>query len=137
MEQSTNNDKTLTNEIREISNEDSLREIDLNAVGDEFFLVSPRDDQPSNQIYTIDDNQTMMITNLDDIIVDNEDFVNGSQRRPIQEDILYEVEHENSFTDHSQNTSIVNPIDEQVCSLEQIIEIDHYLFFTLDNNDQI
>ena len=52
-----------------------------------------------------------MITNLDDIFIENDDdenqYLNGSYRRPIQEDILYEVEHENSLSDHSQNTSSI------------------------------
>jgi hypothetical protein len=142
-----------SSEIREISNENVLREIDINAVGDEFFLFSPRDstdDEPStketieipsplsNRIFTME-NQNMndpfdfdnhnnsssiMITNLDDILIDDDDddrddyspnrHLNTNYRRPIQEDILYEVEHENSFSDHSQNTSSIIATDDKV-----------------------
>jgi hypothetical protein len=57
-----------------------------------------------------------MITNLDDIIIDDDEnhYLNTNYRRPIQEDILYEVEHENSFSDHSQNTSSIIPTDDKV-----------------------
>jgi hypothetical protein len=139
-----------SSEIREISNEEVLREIDINAVGDEFFLFSPRDstdDEPSNKelidsptqsskrIFTMDDKtlhdpfdfdnniSSIMITNLDDILIDDDDddnnyspnrLSNGNYRRPIQEDILYEVEHENSFSDHSQNTSSIITTDDKV-----------------------
>ncbi|CAF2399841.1 unnamed protein product [Rotaria sp. Silwood2] len=169
-------------ELREIENDEILLEVDLNGVGDEFFLFSPRnttDDEPSSsisddkheqefeqmihtkqmskRIYTkenktdddddsalFDDfycastveafgfktnnnnnnnnnNSSMMITNLDDILTDDYDIddddeqnhlkdtstylLNTNFRRPIQEDILYEVEHENSFSDNSQHTS--------------------------------
>ena len=40
--------KTFSVELREISNDADLREIDLNAVGDEFFLFSPRDGPKAN-----------------------------------------------------------------------------------------
>ncbi|CAF4588523.1 unnamed protein product [Rotaria sp. Silwood2] len=52
-------------------------------------------------------NTSIMITNLDDILIDdnentNNNFLNTTNcRRPIQGDILYEVEHENSFSDHT------------------------------------
>ncbi len=128
-------------EIREIPNDEILREIDINAVGDEFFLFSPRNDETLNSIndkkeiienskhrfFTMEDknlndpfdfdsnNSTIMITNLDDILIDDNNnndyssnnFLNINYRRPIQEDILYEVEHENSYSDHSQKSSII------------------------------
>ncbi|CAF3725054.1 unnamed protein product [Rotaria sp. Silwood1] len=157
---SNKNDST---NIREISNDEILREVDINAVGDEFFLFSPHNttdnesinilntkqhehienilSTTSNRIFTFDDktsnihnnnnfhyslsnnpfdfdnnnitnnnnNSSIMITNLDDIIIDNNEnnILHTNYRRPIQEDILYEVEHENSFSDHSQNTSSI------------------------------
>ncbi len=168
-------------ELREISNDKILHEIDINNVNDEFFLFSPRnttDDellssrsdntheeefqqfespiQTSKHLYTMENknlnldddftssddfhysstadpfgynnnnnNSSIMITNLDDILVydddedDNDDddpnhlkdsstyLLNTNYRRPIQEDILYEVEHENSYSDHSQKSSII------------------------------
>ena len=163
--------------LREISNDEDLREIDLNAVGDEFFLFSPRQttdedfstsitdskseqdsdplgspSQTSKRVFTMDthlsnvfddfhcssskdpfgfeqthsntNSSSLMITNLDDIFMNEEDdqellnatdqFFNRNYRRPIQEDVLYEVEHENSFSDNSQNTSSIVPTDEQV-----------------------
>ncbi|CAF3435036.1 unnamed protein product, partial [Rotaria sp. Silwood2] len=161
--------------IREISNDESLREVDINAVGDEFFLFSPHhttDDesinllnnnnnnntkqyehienfiQISNRIFTMEDktlnilndfhysssndpfcfdnnnnnnnNTSIMITNLDDILIDdnentNNNFLNTTNcRRPIQGDILYEVEHENSFSDHSKNTSSIIATNDQI-----------------------
>ena len=143
---------SIQNELREIPNENILHEVDINAVGDEFFLFSPRDstdDEPSSKeltesskrIFNMEDKQqqqqqlsdpldfdnqtsSMMITNLDDMLIDDDDdddenysfdrFSNGNYRRPIQEDILYEVEHENSFSDHSQNTSSIIVTDDQV-----------------------
>lgn len=152
-------------DIREIPNDQGLREIDLNAVGDEFFLFSPRnttDDEPLNsinnnhnhnnhddddddneiienpskRIFTMEENiltepfdfhanhSSLMITNLDDILInDNEEnndihdssnLLNAHYHRPIQEDILYEVEHENSLSDHSHNTSAIIPTDHNV-----------------------
>ena len=76
-------------------------------------------------------NSSIMITNLDDVLMDednsnnNDDdneirddasnyLLNTNYRRPIQEDILYEVEHENSFSDHSQNTSSIAAAHERV-----------------------
>lgn len=162
---------TPQRELREISNDQLLHEVDFNGVNDEFFLFSPgnnNDDQSvhsisdeqqdsiesplqsSKRIYTVENqifnddlglmdefhcsstvdpfgsnhnnnNSTMMITNLDDILIDDDDddeelkdpstyLLNSNYRRPIQEDILYEVEHENSYSDHSQNaSSIVMP----------------------------
>ena len=58
-------------------------------------------------------NSATMITNLDDLLIEDEDdddddqhlskdLLNSNYRRPIQEDILYEVEHENSLSEHSQ-----------------------------------
>lgn len=140
---------SIQNELREIPNDEILREVDINAVGDEFFLFSPREstdaepsrnettDQTSKRIFNMEekhivepfdfDSQTssMMITNLDDILIDDDDdenggnypsdrFSNSNYRRPIQEDILYEVEHENSYSDHSQNTSSIIVTDDQV-----------------------
>ncbi|CAF4737167.1 unnamed protein product [Rotaria socialis] len=155
--------------IREISNDEILREVDINAVGDEFFLFSPHNsaenellnspndekqneniqilNQQSNRIFAMEDkttnmhnsflysssndpfdfdddyddddnnnnnNSSIMITNLDDILIDDNEngdstnqFLGTNYRRPIQEDILYEVEHENSLSDHSQNTSSI------------------------------
>ncbi len=156
--------QTPSSEIREISNDEILREVDINAVGDEFFLFSPHDTpdnaasnsldntnkqietnesptQTSKRIFTMEDktsnnihdfhfsssndpfgfddnnnNSSVMITNLDDIIIDDDEnhYLNTNYRRPIQEDILYEVEHENSFSDHSQNTSSIIPTDDKV-----------------------
>ena len=84
-------------------------------------------------------NSSIMITDLDDVLMDednddNENRDNGSfdasnyllninYRRPIQEDILYEVEHENSFSDHSQNTSSIAAAHERVS---------HCFFFVID-----
>jgi hypothetical protein len=75
-------------------------------------------------------NSSIMITNLDDILIDDDDdddgndlkdkstyLLNTNYRRPIQEDILYEVEHENSFSDHSQNTSSIIIADDNNVSL--------------------
>ena len=139
-----------SSQLREIPNDEILREVDINAVGDEFFLFSPRDsttddepssgeilDQTSKRIFTMEEKtadddsdnnySSMMITNLDDILLDDDDeeenssserMLNASNaRRPIQEDILYEVEHENSLSDHSQNTSSIVITDEKVHSL--------------------
>lgn len=136
---------TIPNQLREISNDESLREVDINAVGDEFFLFSPRDstdDEPSSKeildstgkrIFTMEEklfddpsdsennHSLIMITNLDDILIDDDEehssserFLNGNVRRPIQEDVLYEVEHENSLSDHSQNTSSIVMTDDKV-----------------------
>ncbi|CAF0782207.1 unnamed protein product [Adineta ricciae] len=74
-------------------------------------------------------NSSLMITNLDDILIDDDEdgdnndqnrlddspnyLSNGNFRRPIQEDILYEVEHENSLSDHSQNTSSAIATDDK------------------------
>ncbi|CAF1582382.1 unnamed protein product [Adineta steineri] len=157
-----------SSEIREISNDEILREIDINAVGDEFFLFSPRnstDNEASNFLHHDDDNNnnnslqieqiesptqtskrifsmedktsnnfhisssndpfgfddnnnninhsSTMITNLDDISNDDNNS-NTNYRRPIQEDILYEVEHENSLSDHSQNTSSFIAADDKI-----------------------
>jgi hypothetical protein len=165
-----------SNELREISNDKILHQVDINGVNDEFFLISPRntiddefnssisDDkqeqiespiQTSTRLYTrenqtindefslTDDfhcsstvdpfgfnnnNTSIMITNLDDILIDDDDddddgehlkdsstyLLNTNYRRPIQEDILYEVEHENSYSDHSQNTSSIPIADDNV-----------------------
>lgn len=146
--------------VREISNDEILHEIDINAVGDEFFLISPHnstdneslnilnDDikhenlQITNRIFSIEDKSAninnkfhystsndpfdfdnynnhsgIMITNLDDILIDDNQtnsFSNGNYRRPIQEDILYEVEHENSFSDNSQNASSIIAANDNV-----------------------
>jgi hypothetical protein len=74
-------------------------------------------------------NSSIMITNLDDILIDDDDdddddplhlkdsstyLLNTKYRRPIQEDILYEVEHENSYSDHSQATSSIIIADDNV-----------------------
>lgn len=74
-------------------------------------------------------NSSIMITNLDDLLIDDDDdddddlndlkdsskyLLNTNYRRPIQEDILYEVEHENSYSDHSQNTSSIIIADDNV-----------------------
>ncbi len=170
-------------ELREISNDKILHEVDINSINDEFFLCSPRnitDDEPSSSIsddkheqefeqiesprqtskriytmenknfnlnddFTLNDefhcsstvdpfgfnnnNSSIMITNLDDILIDDDDddddeqhhlkdssnfLLNTNYRRPIQEDILYEVEHENSYSDHSQNTSSIIIADDNV-----------------------
>ncbi len=166
-------------DLREISNEQILPQVNLSNAQDEFFLFSPRntiDDEPSSSISdekhesiespsqtskhlqpTEDDQATLtdefycsstvdpfgyssnyhtttsnMITNLDDILIDEDEeeeeeqqhqskdssnfLLNTNYRRPIQEDILYEVEHENSFSDHSQNTSSVLLADDHVSS---------------------
>jgi hypothetical protein len=161
--------QTDSSEIREISNDENLHEVDINAVGDEFFLCSPRttndDDEPSNlinndqpiesptqtskRIFTMDDknsnhftdfhfsssndpfgfdhntNSSLMITNLDDLLINEDDENNRYQRRPIQEDILYEVEHENSFSDHSQNASSIIAADDKVNLCSYLINIPH------------
>jgi len=171
--------KTSNVELREISDDENLREIDFNAVGDEFFLFSPRDEdssvsitetqsdpvsispsRTSNRIFTMENQQldfhysssndpfgsdgttmnnqtetTMMITNLDDIFMnedDDQELLQTSEerfqrnyRRPIQEEILYEVEHENSFSDQSQNTSSIVPTDHQQYEREQQTNIDY------------
>lgn len=178
-------------ELRELSHDEILHGVDLNGVGDEFFLFSPRnttDDEPSSSLsddrheqeleqilnptqiaqsiytkenktdddFTLSDefhcsttadpfdfkskNSSIMITNLDDMLADDDDDINNddddddddedddqnlfkdkstyllntSYRRPIQEDILYEVEHENSFSDHSQYTSSMVMADDNV-----------------------
>jgi hypothetical protein len=162
-------------ELREISNDEILHEVDMNGVGDEFILFSPRntnDDEPSSSIsddkpeqefesptqtskhiYTIENTNvntnsdltlsddfhysstvdpfgynnntsSMMITDLDDLLLDDDEqiqfkdpsnyLLNTNYRRPIQEDILYEVEHENSYSDHSQNTSSIILVDDNV-----------------------
>ncbi|CAF1928688.1 unnamed protein product [Rotaria magnacalcarata] len=162
----TGSNQTESLNIREILNDEILHEVDINAVGDEFFLFSPHNraenellnspnnekqneniqilNQHSNRIFAMEDkttnmhnnflysssndpfdfdddddnnnnnNSSIMITNLDDILIDdneNDDstnqFLTTNYRRPIQEDILYEVEHENSLSDHSQNTSLI------------------------------
>jgi hypothetical protein len=152
---------SIDNELREICNDEDLREIDLNAVGDEFFLFSPRpsnDDelqenilhelvsdsesdsrasptQTANRIFTMEHGEfddfhvssssdpfgfdrptSVMVTDLDDfysndqeLLLSSDSFSNRSHRRPIQEDILYEVEHENSLSEHSQNASLIVP----------------------------
>ena len=75
-------------------------------------------------------NSSIMVTNLDDILIDDYDDENEQQhlkdssnyltnmncRRPIQEDILYEVEHENSLSEHSQHTSSIAVSDDNVRS---------------------
>ncbi|CAF0889965.1 unnamed protein product, partial [Didymodactylos carnosus] len=168
--------QTSTSGLREIPNDEILREVDLNDinnVGDEFFLFSPRneneDDNSSkevnisaipnvnnnnnsmhnqnNRLYAFipsdDDNKNnnnhedlfptdtnesdfhysttrdpfgfgcTTITNLDDIIDDNHDVTMiKNYRRPLQEDILYEVENENSHSDHSPNTTSVIALDD-------------------------
>jgi hypothetical protein len=167
---------TPTRDIREIAHEDLLQRIDMNDVGDEFFLISPRhnikdDDELSSSIsddkheqelqqlvrsdriyprehpqetslftddpFELKNSSTIMITDLDDILDDDHDaspskdsddyLLNTNYRRPIQEDILYEVEHENSFSDHSQNTSSV-PVAENIvrifCLSRDISKID-------------
>lgn len=147
-------------ELREIPNDEILREVDINSVGDEFFLFSPRDstdDEPSSRetiespnqtskrIFTLEESNvydpfdfdnhmsSMMITNLDDLSIDDDDDENlssersrnGNYRRPIQEDILYEVEHENSFSDHSQNTSSIIVTEDKV-SLPSVSIAGHF-----------
>ncbi len=82
------------------------------------------DDKTLHDPFDFDNNiSSIMITNLDDILIDDDDddnnyspnrLSNGNYRRPIQEDILYEVEHENSFSDHSQNTSSIIITDDKV-----------------------
>jgi len=166
----TANNQIESSEIREIPNDEILREIDINAVGDEFFLFSPRnttDDEPLNsiddnkilfesptqtskRIFTMEEEQTLndsfdfdnnnnhssiMITNLDDILIDDNEnnyssnnFLNIKYRRPIQEDILYEVEHENSFSDNSQNTSSIIATDDKVNLYFRSIQIYIYIF---------
>ncbi|CAF3569819.1 unnamed protein product [Rotaria sordida] len=196
-------------ELREIENDEILHEVDLNGVGDEFFLFSPRnttDDEPSSsvsddkhekefeqvthskqmskRIYTkenktdeddstalFDDfhcsstvdafgfktnnnnnnnnnnNSSIMITNLDDLLMDDYDadddehnhlkdsstyLLNASFRRPIQEDILYEVEHENSFSDNSQHTTSVIIADDNTS-----IKIDSNLDFLMSTEEPI
>jgi hypothetical protein len=160
-----------SSEIREIPNGDILREIDINAVGDEFFLFSPRDstdDEPStkeiiesqnqlsrrifamedknlNDPFDFDNNNnnssSIMITNLDDILIDDDDddsdyspnrILNSNYRRPIQEDILYEVEHENSFSDHSQNTSSITATDDKVHLDLNFVFFRHLFLFFID-----
>ena len=71
-------------------------------------------------------NSSIMITDLDDLLIDDELdakpqektpsnlLLNANYRRPIQEDILYEVEHENSYSEHSPNNSIVIPVEDNV-----------------------
>ncbi|CAF0981224.1 unnamed protein product [Adineta ricciae] len=171
-----------SSDVREIFDDEILREIDLNAVGDEFFLFSPRDtvnnqsssndnhriqqvESPthtSKRIFTMEDNNhssngfhlsstnnpfgydddnnnnnqsSIMITNLDDILIENDDdenqYLNGSYRRPIQEDILYEVEHENSLSDHSQNTSSIIAANDDKVSNKCDANID---YLTLADN---
>ena len=90
---------------------------------DEFHCSSTVDPFGSNHN---NNNSSMMITNLDDILIDDDDdedeelkdpsnyLLNTNYRRPIQEDILYEVEHENSYSDHSQNTSSIVMPDNNV-----------------------
>ena len=91
---------------------------------DDFHYSSTQDPFGYNNN---NNNTSIMITNLDDILIDDDDdddddidqdknssnyLLNINHRRPIQEDILYEVEHENSYSDHSQNTSsIILPED--------------------------
>ncbi|CAF2179940.1 unnamed protein product [Rotaria magnacalcarata] len=166
-----------TIELREVENDEILHQTDINGVGDEFYLFSPRnitDDEPSssmsddkqdqefeqlfnskqmpthlysNENQTMDDvsfsdefhcsstvdpfgykhnNKSTMITNLDDLSADYDNsgedddddegndlrdkstyLLNTNYRRPIQEDILYEVEHENSYSDNSQHTTSI------------------------------
>jgi hypothetical protein len=171
--------QTESSEIREISNDENLHEVDITAVGDEFFLCSPRDTnddelsnsmntnntqidsptQTSKRIFTMDDktnsnnytdfhfsssndpfgfdqnnNSSIMITNLDDLLIDDGDdentrFLNMNHRRPIQEDILYEVEHENSFSDHSQNTSSIIATDDKVNLYSYLINMHTYFYY--------
>ena len=177
--------RTPLPELREISNDQLLHEVDFNGVNDEFFLFSPGDTpddqlthsmtddtpesiesplQTSNRIYSVENqlfndelglmddfhcsstvdpfgtnqnnnNSSMMITNLDDILIDDDDdddegqhlkdrssyLLNTNYRRPIQEDILYEVEHENSYSDHSQNTSSIVIADNNVSIFSCIV----------------
>ena len=85
-------------------------------------------------------NSSTMVTNLDDILIDDYDddddekeqqhlkdssnyLTNTNYRRPIQEDILYEVEHENSLSDHSQNTSSI------VIAGDNVRSVFFFLFF--------
>ena len=72
----------------------------------------------STDPFDFDTNTTsIMITNLDDILNNDNStnhFSNTNYRRPIHEDILYEVEHENSCSDHSQNTSSMMVTNDQV-----------------------
>ncbi|CAF1338541.1 unnamed protein product [Adineta steineri] len=169
-------------ELREIANEEILHEVDVNGIGDEFFLFSPHnttDDEPSSSLsddkheqeliqiespiqtsknlYKMNEknsnlsddddlrlseefqnlkdlnsfgfnnsnnnNSSLMITDLDDLLNEDDDddhlkdspnyLSNSNYRRPIQEDILYEVEHENSYSDHSQNTSSIITADDK------------------------
>ncbi|CAF1156252.1 unnamed protein product [Rotaria sordida] len=190
--------------IREIFNDEILREVDINAVGDEFFLFSPHGTtnnqsinslnnnnndkqyehnenfiQISNRIFTIEDktldihndfhysssndpfgfdnnnnnnninnnNTSIMITNLDDILIDDNDNTNNNflntinYRRPIQEDILYEVEHENSFSDHSQNTSSIIATNDQTSikfdvSMDYLTSTDNSIINNISNENE-
>lgn len=69
----------------------------------------------------------VMITNLDDLLIDGQDdqeendlkhsssfLLDNKFRRPIQEDILYEVEHENSLSETSQHAPSIIKLDEMV-----------------------
>jgi hypothetical protein len=92
-------------------------------LNDDFHCSSTVDPFGSNNN---NNNSSIMITNLDDILIDDDDddgqhlkdpsnyLLNANYRRPIQEDILYEVEHENSYSDHSQNTSSILIADDNV-----------------------
>ncbi|UJR36375.1 hypothetical protein I4U23_029099 [Adineta vaga] len=189
-------------DLRVISDEEILHEVDMNGAGDEFFLFSPQnttDDEPSsslsddkhdqdfeqlenlaqtstnifamenNNLNLMDDfvindemqspssldpfgfnhnnnNSSLMITNLDDILIDDDDddnqnrsknspdyLSNNNYRRPIQEDILYEVEHENSYSDHSQNTSSIIATDDKA-SIKKDPNLD-FLISTREIND--
>ena len=116
-----------------------------NSIDDNQILFqSPT--QTSKRIFTMEEkipfdfdnnHSSIMITNLDDILIDDDNdendyspnnFLNINYRRPIQEDILYEVEHENSFSDNSQNTSSIIATDDKVNLYFRFI---HYTYIFL------
>ena len=131
-------DDELSNSISDDKHEQELQQL---ARSDRIY---PREHPQENLLFTDDpfeskNSSTIMITDLDDILADDDDndaspskdpadyLLNANYRRPIQEDILYEVEHENSFSDHSQNTSSVPVADSIVrifCLSLQISKID-------------
>lgn len=91
---------------------------------EEFQSLTLAKDKNFNEDFLFSDdpidskaNSSMMITNLDDLLIEDDDddddqhlskdLLNSNYRRPIQEDILYEVEHENSLSENSQGPSTV------------------------------
>ena len=138
----------------------------VNDLGDEFFLMTSQAnvnndelltpnldeklDLNSNQIYSSEtpsfspNEQSIMITNLDDILIDDDAdesdqhpfkssanfLLDNSFRRPIQEDILYEVEHENSFSEHSQNASSMFIPNEMVCTILGFLSVSLYVILS-------